>query len=406
MAGRITELDGIRGLAILLVLIWHYGHETFSFAIGSWQSYLLAGTTRLSWSGVDLFFVLSGFLIGGILYDAKGSRNYYRAFYGRRIYRIFPVYFIWIALFLAGLFVVDGHSSSSFRDIFNHDLNVWTYPAFLQNFSMASRQTFGPAWMGVTWSLAIEEQFYLLLPLLVRNLSYRGIVWLAVSAIVLAPVTRLAMLLSGNVFYGQYVLLPSRADALALGLLVALACRNEKAWTWLNSRLRHLYWALLLLGCGFPALIVLQKRRSLEETFRSGLYIGGLTWIAVFYALLLLLAVINRGRLETAWLRNKALVKLGTVAYAVYILHFGVNKMFRAAILGSQTTNSNYSSMAITSLSLVTVMLLAALSWRFMEKPLIRHAHGTYRYGAAKEDGSEASSRFVEAEASSRLAER
>ena len=93
LAGRIIELDGIRGLAILLVLIWHYLANTAATTIGSWQSYALA-TLGLTWSGVDLFFVLSGFLIGGILYDAKDSTSYYRTFYGRRIYRIFPLYFL------------------------------------------------------------------------------------------------------------------------------------------------------------------------------------------------------------------------------------------------------------------------------------------------------------------------
>jgi peptidoglycan/LPS O-acetylase OafA/YrhL len=80
LAGRIPELDGIRGLAILLVLIFHYVYQSVSdVATGSWQAYSLA-TLRLTWSGVDLFFVLSGFLIGGTLWDAKDSRSYYQHF--------------------------------------------------------------------------------------------------------------------------------------------------------------------------------------------------------------------------------------------------------------------------------------------------------------------------------------
>src|SRR5947209_4890191 len=88
LAGRIPELDGVRGLAILLVLVWHYFVDVggFQTGIGSWKAHALA-PFRLTWSGVDLFFVLSGFLIGGILYDAKASDGYYRTFYGRRVHR-------------------------------------------------------------------------------------------------------------------------------------------------------------------------------------------------------------------------------------------------------------------------------------------------------------------------------
>jgi peptidoglycan/LPS O-acetylase OafA/YrhL len=110
LAGRIPELDGIRGLAILLVLVWHYFGHFEGVLQRSWQAYALA-TLRLSWSGVDLFFVLSGFLIGGILYDAKDSKSYYQTFYRRRILRIFPLYFLWIALFITGLKFVGPNSA-------------------------------------------------------------------------------------------------------------------------------------------------------------------------------------------------------------------------------------------------------------------------------------------------------
>jgi peptidoglycan/LPS O-acetylase OafA/YrhL len=376
LAGRIPELDGIRGLAILLVLVWHYVANTVQGAVpGSGQAYVLA-TLRLAWSGVDLFFVLSGFLIGGILYDAKDSKSYYRTFYSRRIYRIFPLYFMWIALFMAGLHFVGPNSASALRAIFNRDLPVWSYPLFLQNFSMASQATFGPEWTGVTWSLAVEEQFYLLLPLLVRNLSYRGITILAVASILGAPVVRLILWFSGNVYVGPYTLLPCRADALGFGVLVALACRNKEVWEWLASRRRHLYLAFLLLGCGIVFLLKYQRH----------LYTFGLTWIAAFYALLLLLTVINPGRIETFCFRSHLLVKLGTVAYAVYIFNQGINYLFHFAIFGRTPSISDWSSFSVTLLSLTTVMLLAALSWRLLEKPLIRHAHAVYRYVTVTEE--------------------
>jgi peptidoglycan/LPS O-acetylase OafA/YrhL len=147
--------DGLsRRLAILLVLVWHYYVKAVQDAVpGSWLAYSLAAL-RLTWSGVDLFFVLSGFLIGGILYDAKDATNYYRTFYVRRIFRIFPLYFLWVALFFAGLALVGRDSAGPLRALFNRDLPGWSYPLFLQNIFMSSRGTFGPEWVAITWSLA------------------------------------------------------------------------------------------------------------------------------------------------------------------------------------------------------------------------------------------------------------
>jgi peptidoglycan/LPS O-acetylase OafA/YrhL len=367
LAGRIPELDGIRGLAILLVLIWHYVANEIQVGLGSWQAYALV-PLRLTWSGVDLFFVLSGFLIGGILYDAKSSGRYYRTFYLRRVHRIFPLYFIWLALFMIGMCLISPNSPGPLRELFNRELPWWSYPLFLQNFFMS--KSFGAQWLAVTWSLAVEEQFYLLLPLLVRNLSYRGIGVLAVASIVGAPVVRIALWLSGNEYFGPYTLLPCRADALGFGVLVALACRNKEAWEWLASRRRHLYWAFLVFGCGVLFLLKYQRH----------LYTLGLTWIAIFYTLLLLLTLVNPGRFETICFRSQVLMKLGTVAYAVYIFHQGINDLLHFVFFGRMPRIGDWSSLSVTLLSLITVMLLAALSWRLLEKPLIRRAHALYRY--------------------------
>jgi peptidoglycan/LPS O-acetylase OafA/YrhL len=92
VASRLPELDGVRGIAILMVLVWHYAVYEFQPEPGSIGAYALA-CLRLSWSGVDLFFVLSGFLIGGILIDNQQSNNYFKVFYVRRVCRIFPLYF-------------------------------------------------------------------------------------------------------------------------------------------------------------------------------------------------------------------------------------------------------------------------------------------------------------------------
>jgi peptidoglycan/LPS O-acetylase OafA/YrhL len=115
------------------------------------------------------------------------------------------------------------------------------------------------------------------------------------------------------------------------------------------------------------------------------LYVIGLTWIAAFYASLFLLTVVNPSKLELFIFRRQLLRKLGTVAYAVYLFHQRINSLFHKAIFGAEPKIVGLSSLAVTVLSLVTVLILSAISWNLLEKPLIRYAHSTYQYVTATE---------------------
>src|SRR5262249_22413000 len=130
---RVPELDGLRGLAILLVILCHYVGNAEHSSLGVWPSRALAAF-NIGWSGVDLFFVLSGFLIGGILLEERESANYFRAFYMRRMFRILPLYYGWTLLFgalvIGAVWLSPGRFPVSYRDL-------WQVPAhllFLQNF--------------------------------------------------------------------------------------------------------------------------------------------------------------------------------------------------------------------------------------------------------------------------------
>ena len=120
-AGRIPELDGVRGLAISLVLIFHYANVNVP---GNRLLYYTLLPTHLMWSGVDLFLVLSGLLIGGILLDHKGSRRYYSVFYERRVHRIFPIYFLMITLLVAGTLAYPD------SPLFVGTMPLWVFPLF------------------------------------------------------------------------------------------------------------------------------------------------------------------------------------------------------------------------------------------------------------------------------------
>jgi peptidoglycan/LPS O-acetylase OafA/YrhL len=365
--GRIPELDGLRGLAILLVLVHHYIAITLYAPPGSWQRYALH-SLDLTWSGVDLFFVLSGFLIGGILLDATHAANFYRTFYRRRAHRILPVYCLWLALFPAGLAFTKLSHSASLAHIFNHKVPLWSYALFLQNFAMSIRGEFGGQWLASTWSLAVEEQFYLLLLLAIRYMSVAGVWRCTVAMIAASPILRIVLLLSGAAYQAPYTLLPCRADALGWGVLLALALRDPRIFGVLQSHRRKAYPLILALGTGSLALSTMPV---MSVWFIGAAY----SCLAAFYALLLFVLVANPRQIEQRLFRFGPLVNLGTVAYAVYIFHQGINYLLHAAVFGAAPRIDGWGSALITSLSLATVLALAAVSWRFLEKPLIRRAH-------------------------------
>src|SRR5579863_5873406 len=241
---RIPELDGLRGTAILLVILCHYVGVAEHSQLGVWPHRFLSAFA-IGWTGVDLFFVLSGFLIGGILVDARNSPNYFKTFYMRRVFRIFPIYYLWIAIFagvvLARTWFLHGGISGSTNEL----MRVPVQLLFLQNY-FAEMPALAWIWFGVTWSLAVEEQFYLVAPPLIRFFSPKKIQVLLVTTICLAPLLRLYVL--EHVKEGNYLAvfaMPCRADALAWGILLAIGWRSKKFREWLQTREREIRWSVL-----------------------------------------------------------------------------------------------------------------------------------------------------------------
>jgi peptidoglycan/LPS O-acetylase OafA/YrhL len=159
-ATRLLALDGLRGLAALMIIAHHYGPSQIVAGIGEPLAYVNRAL-GLAWSGVTLFFVLSGFLIGGILMDNVAAPNYYRIFYLRRACRILPAYVLLLVLFgalnAAGL---AAHHPQAFGWLSHQPLPRWSFFTFTQNFFMVRVDDFGSAALAPTWSLAVEEQFY------------------------------------------------------------------------------------------------------------------------------------------------------------------------------------------------------------------------------------------------------
>src|SRR5580704_13450860 len=190
---RIPELDGLRGIAILSVVGFHY--ISGQGLTGGPVTAFLQKAVGLGWSGVDLFFVLSGFLIGGILVDAHDSPNYFRAFYARRFFRIIPIYFAWVLLYVIlttlARRIVQIHSNSGRPEMAG--IPVYIHFLFLQNVWPITYFGLGGAWLSQTWSLAVEEQFYLISPWLIRSLS-KGSLYLTLFAVIIStPFLRLGL---------------------------------------------------------------------------------------------------------------------------------------------------------------------------------------------------------------------
>ena len=242
------------------------------------------------------------------------------------------------------------------------------------------RGTVGPMWLGITWSLAVEEQFYVLLPYVIRSLTIKGILRVACGAIIIAPVLRSTLLRLGSGPLAPYALLPCRADALGWGVFIAVILRNRTTWMWLVSRRGYIYVAWSVLGVGVCLLTKLP--------FASPVFMGaGFSLLAGMYASLLVLVVVNPGRIERSIFRWAPLRTLGTLAYAVYMFHAGVSFLLHGSILGREPRLDDWPSVFVTLLSLLTVLLLAGISWRMMEQPLIRRAHSKYRYQTPKPAG-------------------
>jgi peptidoglycan/LPS O-acetylase OafA/YrhL len=315
------------------------------------------------WSGVDLFFVLSGFLIGGILLDSKNSPTYFPTFYLRRIYRIFQLYYLMISLLMIGSLLFP----SSY--LFVSQMPKWPFLFFAQNiFGIAH----SPLLVGVTWSLAVEEQFYLLLPFAVRRLSRRAMLILAIVCIVGAPILRTILFHWGVSWDLIRAPLPCRADALALGVLTAILVRNEAATMWVRQNIKAGYFYFAILLCCALATLKFQETRYTETIVIS--------LLDQMYFCLLVLLLLSPLRAMTWIFRSKWLGWLGKVSYCTYLIHWPIwYSIFRIAGY-REPAITNFFSFSVAILAAFVVFSVAQLSWTYLEHPINQRAHRLYNY--------------------------
>ncbi|HYJ47336.1 MAG TPA: acyltransferase, partial [Pyrinomonadaceae bacterium] len=319
---RIQGIDGLRGLAILLVMLFHFTVDSATSLI----DVPLVTIARYGMSGVDLFFVISGFLITGILIDAKGKDHYFRNFYIRRALRILPLYYG----FVVGLILlyprVGGPTAAAEAHVLiQHQWWYWTYTVnwlvaltgdFTTNTTLAT---------GGFWSLAIEEQFYLVWPLVVFFSSRRLLLRICLAMVATSFALRLCLTFAGASWTAVYSATFTRLDPLAIGGALALFARSPAGFGPLR---RYAPRVALLSALGFIALEVVQRKAEHPNpTLGLAFYCTLATFL--YASLLVLTVTAGAGSLWSGLGQSGLLRTLGKYSYALYLFHGHMNRLFQ-----------------------------------------------------------------------------
>lgn len=364
-AERVRALDGLRGIAILLVLVMHY-FVSVPGPAGSVVHATLQRAFSLGFAGVDLFFVLSGFLIGGILLDHRKSARLLPAFYARRFFRIVPLYAVLLATYFLAR-ATPGLTEVNRGTYFWSTVPEWSFLTFTQNIAMAWQRDIGPYWLGATWSLAVEEQFYLLMPLLVVRLSPRSLVSVCLFLIALSPALRLNALYSAQNGLAAIFLLPTHLDGLLWGVVCAAAARSATVLDLLRARRGEL--RALIFGLA-ATLVALAFGKFGADSAEMVLF--GYSALSVFFAAALLYVVaLPASRLGSA-LAWRPLTAIGVTSYFIYLFHAPVWYLLHWWLRGKPPLHFTPGGGGVTLLALGVTFLLAAVSWRWFEAPLLR----------------------------------
>jgi peptidoglycan/LPS O-acetylase OafA/YrhL len=353
---RIPELDGLRGVAILMVLSFHFINNQLTGAQFGFKS-SLAKITSFGWIGVDLFFVLSGFLIGSILIRNKRSKNYFSTFYIRRLVRIMPNYYLLLVVFLI-ISAIPTFQSNYFLTG-NRVIPTWSYFAMIHNFFMAGQHNLGNTSISIAWSIGIEEQFYIVFPFIVYFLKDRWLPY-ALGAAILTAIT---MRGTYSNWVPAYTLLSCRMDAISFGALIA----------WANFH----YDLRLITKKFFPWLVMIAIADALVCAFLYYRYndLGPVrnTLFSILFSIFTVFTLTYNSGWLGQLLRNKLLMWIGTISYSLYLFHYMILGIFNH-FLGNHTgvAITDGKSVLFTCIALATSLFVARMVFVFLETPMVK----------------------------------
>ncbi len=369
-------LDGLRGLAALMVVAHHSAFTYWHFNTFD-KAYVRA--TGLLWVGVDLFFVLSGFLITNILLDTRESRNYFQTFYGRRAVRIFPLYYTFLAVLYFVIPALGFHLSDG---IVKSEIWQWTYTANIYD-------SFNPGPdlnISQFWTLGIEEQFYLLWPLIVlftkeRHLK-RGIIYVLLSI----PLFRALCLAAGLSIHFIYSFTLCHMDGLLLGAIISLYYRAG----WIQKISSHSYRSILaffdwsIAGLIFTFIVIycffLGNHQFVFNivTWPIPAQCAGITIISLPLAYAVMRAISPGSNMLQKVMNLKYLRMIGKYSYALYVLHSpiclwaGWHFPVPAFLEMLPTEWSFLRSLYIITIQFTLSIVAAVISWNILEKHFLK----------------------------------
>jgi peptidoglycan/LPS O-acetylase OafA/YrhL len=290
-------------------------------------------------------------------------------------FRIIPIYYSWIVLYIALVAAAGAaiQARSFSGKVLPNGFDVYAHFLFIQNlvpFNFAAMPGIWKLWFSHLWSLAIEEQFYLIAPLMIAWLTPRRLAGVLVAIVCCVPILRTALFFHVHNFDITHIM-PSRADGLALGILAAIAWRSPKSRLWLTTNTRLLYTSAGLLFSGYGLLCWYAPDSS---SFALNSF--GLTWIGIFYALLLLIALAGSNGWFARVLRMEWLREIGRVSYCMYIVHLISSLFCFSVLLHRPPEIVTFPGVCVTVVAAVVTYLTARLSWVLLEHPLVRIGHG------------------------------
>ncbi|MEO8192482.1 MAG: acyltransferase [Gemmatimonadales bacterium] len=364
LSRHVPALDGVRGLAILTVFLFHVAAYAWTGPTTGLDR-VMHRVMEAGWIGVDLFFVLSGYLITGILVSSRGTPRYFRNFYIRRALRIFPLFYLSLLLFaLAAQWYPQFRPASLEAALAN-----WTYTS---NIYMAVHGwDVEPTVMQPFWSLAVEEQFYFVWPLVVYAARGSRLMTVSIAGILLSIFVRAFLLASGHDL-AAYMLLPARMDSLLAGSLVGLilgwGAPSRPSWMRRRPGLK------IVAAAASIAMIVVLRMFLWDSVAVQALKS---TLIALGFAVLLAASLLStRSGALSGFFTAAPLRFLGRYSYSIYIFHAAVITTLARqvsvrdlpVIFGSRIPAAIF----FTIVSVGVTILIALATWHLVEKHFLR----------------------------------
>jgi peptidoglycan/LPS O-acetylase OafA/YrhL len=358
----------MRGLAILMVLLLHF---VATVPPSNWVESAVVGVTKYGSYGVELFFILSGFLITGILYDSHNAPHYFRNFYMRRLLRIFPLYYGVLALVFFVAPLIPLLQGPTLDYLVDRQAWAWLYAV---NIHIAKHGEWSFSCLDHFWSLSIEEHFYLIWPLVVFLLARQPRMLITVSVVTSlgAMVARLAGSLMGLSWWTTYTLTPFRLDGLALGAFLAVTARQPRGLERLARALPLVLTVVLgLLAVSFGwTRLVSREELELVLPIRAAL-------IQTLLACLLVWVLIAPERSATShFFCSRSMVFLGTYSYGLYVYHHFISYYLTSNRMDLELAlwlGSHGAALAVqAALGASASLGLAYLSYELFEKRFLR----------------------------------